>query len=587
VPPVGLDAVESEIGVLDEQVGIGAVARRQRDADAGGDVDALAGDVVGFADRIDDAGSQRLGLTGVVHVGLDDGEFVAAQARHQVGLAHATEQPSAHLLQQRIADRVAQRVVDALEAIEIEAQHGKALAAFQAQQRLLQPLPEQRAVRQLRQGVVARQMGDVALLAPALGDVLVERHPAAALERLRGHGDHALAAEFDGHGLGVAGLGREPIAPGRAVLAALFLAVVPERAMHRAGPRQLLRQGVHLGEALVAHQQARLGVEHAQAQRHGVDGGVELEIEPLELVLLVQKLERLGLEHRHRARQLPQLVLLREARDVDRGVVTRQPQQRPADALQPPQHASQEQEAHGADQQACDGGRAHPGDERPRARRDVEERRIEGLHALLALGGDVALQPLCRGRELGRRGARLLGKLQAGEAERQRALLLQRSEPIGEAVGRPIAHARHERCKFGRAVPVGALIALDGVVLAGKGCRLDEPALLLERGLRLLGEHHALQAVLADPAGNLFRAAGELNGGRAQEIDDRHREGYGAVELGGDLRPWQPQSFEHCKPAEPPLFRAKAFRPADWQVGASRCRWRWAQARARSEPVCL
>ena len=53
---------------------------------------------------------------------------------------------------------------------------------------------------------------------------------------------------------------------------------------------------------------------------------------------------------------------------------------------------------------------------------------------MLALGGEVALQALCRGRELGRRGARLLGKLEAGEAERQGALLLQGREPFGEAV---------------------------------------------------------------------------------------------------------------------------------------------------------
>jgi hypothetical protein len=53
-------------------------------------------------------------------------------------------------------------------------------------------------------------------------------------------------------------------------------------------------------------------------------------------------------------------------------------------------------------------------------------------------------------------------------------------------------------------------------MLAGKGCCLYQLALLFERGFRLLREHDALQPFLADPAGRLFRAAGELNGGGSQ-----------------------------------------------------------------------
>ena len=72
---------------------------------------------------------------------------------------------------------MAERVVDALEAVEIEAEHGKALAAPQAQERLLQLLAEQRAVGEVGERVVARQVGDLLLLAAALGDVLVAAPP--------------------------------------------------------------------------------------------------------------------------------------------------------------------------------------------------------------------------------------------------------------------------------------------------------------------------------------------------------------------------------------------------------------------------
>ena len=114
VPAVCLGAVEGKVGVLHELVGIGAVARRHGHADGGGDVDAVPVDLVVLADGLDDARGEHLAAVGVAHVGLDDGELVAAQARHEVALAHAAEQALADLLQQHVADGMAERVVDAL-----------------------------------------------------------------------------------------------------------------------------------------------------------------------------------------------------------------------------------------------------------------------------------------------------------------------------------------------------------------------------------------------------------------------------------------------------------------------------------------
>ena len=47
VPAIGLRPVEGKIRILDELVRIGAIARRQRQADAGGDVEAVPVDLVG------------------------------------------------------------------------------------------------------------------------------------------------------------------------------------------------------------------------------------------------------------------------------------------------------------------------------------------------------------------------------------------------------------------------------------------------------------------------------------------------------------------------------------------------------------
>jgi hypothetical protein len=57
-----------------------------------------------------------LGSNGVGPGQYDD-ELVAAKACHHVALAHACRQPLGHFEQQRIADVVAQSVVDVLETI--------------------------------------------------------------------------------------------------------------------------------------------------------------------------------------------------------------------------------------------------------------------------------------------------------------------------------------------------------------------------------------------------------------------------------------------------------------------------------------
>ena len=79
------------------------------------------------------------------------------------------------------------------------------------------------------------------------------------------------------------------------------------------------------------------------------------------------------------------------------------------------------------------------------AGRDIDESHLDRTRALLALGGDAALQALCRSCELSRRGARLLGKLKPGEPEHPGTLSLECRKPSPTAVCGPVAHARHKR----------------------------------------------------------------------------------------------------------------------------------------------
>ena len=62
--------------------------------------------------------------------GLNDRKFVAAEPGNDIGLVEAAAQATGHGLQQFIADRMTERVVDALEFIDVDIEHRQLLAAL-------------------------------------------------------------------------------------------------------------------------------------------------------------------------------------------------------------------------------------------------------------------------------------------------------------------------------------------------------------------------------------------------------------------------------------------------------------------------
>ena len=105
---IGLGAVKRHVGILQKLVGLGAVGRRESDADTGIDHDLLAAEIVGRPDRLGDAASQMLGIGGGGDVGLDDGKLVAADTGNSVLLTDAATQPLGDRTQQLVADRMAE-----------------------------------------------------------------------------------------------------------------------------------------------------------------------------------------------------------------------------------------------------------------------------------------------------------------------------------------------------------------------------------------------------------------------------------------------------------------------------------------------
>jgi hypothetical protein len=116
--------------------------------------------------------------------GHDDGELVTAHAGNDVEFPGAAAQAFADELQQLIADVMTQRVVDALELVEIKAQHGQAFAALDPLDLVVELFKQKNTVRQICQCVVTRHVRDTFFRTLTLGHVFVGGQPAAAGNRL-------------------------------------------------------------------------------------------------------------------------------------------------------------------------------------------------------------------------------------------------------------------------------------------------------------------------------------------------------------------------------------------------------------------
>ncbi len=129
--------------MLEQRAQLGAVRWRDRDTHADADDHRMAFELVGRADRLDHAVREggRLG-TRVRLDHVQDRELVAAQAPDHVGLGDHLGEPRRHRLEQQVADRVAERVVDRLEQVEVEDEDAELRAVLdEPPQRLVHLLP--------------------------------------------------------------------------------------------------------------------------------------------------------------------------------------------------------------------------------------------------------------------------------------------------------------------------------------------------------------------------------------------------------------------------------------------------------------
>ena len=164
-----LGSVHRGVRLPDDRVGRhrGVVDQRDADADRRGQrravhLDRLAG---GLGDAVGDEHHLALGCEPLEQ----EREFVAAEARHRVHRAQQRAQPFPQGGEHAIAGGVAARVVDLLEVVEVEEQHGERVAGpAGALQGEVQAVQEQGAVGQAGELVVQRLMGEPRLAALAL-----------------------------------------------------------------------------------------------------------------------------------------------------------------------------------------------------------------------------------------------------------------------------------------------------------------------------------------------------------------------------------------------------------------------------------
>ena len=149
--------------------GSARAALGQRDTDACAERELASVDVDRLMHGIEDARRESFRLMGRIVSQQDDGELVAAEARHRVATADAAGQAPRRQFQQLVAGHVPKRVVDVAEAVEIDQEHGDAGSLRQSAQRITQPLDQQQAVRKPGQSVMLRHMGDGVVLALELG----------------------------------------------------------------------------------------------------------------------------------------------------------------------------------------------------------------------------------------------------------------------------------------------------------------------------------------------------------------------------------------------------------------------------------
>ncbi|MCY1398059.1 hypothetical protein D9M71_130850 [compost metagenome] len=154
-----LGVVHRGIGVHQQFVLVGTIAREHGDTDTGGNLQALLAHPEWPRDEIDLVGSDAWRIIGFRQLHQQH-ELIAAYARQRVLAMEIGAQAQAHFAQQLVAHMVAEGIVDRLEAIQVNKHQGETATAFgNLVHGLVDTVGQQYPVGQSGQGVMQGQLG--------------------------------------------------------------------------------------------------------------------------------------------------------------------------------------------------------------------------------------------------------------------------------------------------------------------------------------------------------------------------------------------------------------------------------------------
>src|ERR1035437_7780207 len=112
-----------------------------------------------------------------------------------VDISDAATQSVGHALEQLIADRMPEGVIDALQMIKVEVQDRQPLSALNTLECLFKPFVIKFAIGQTSQRIMLCRIRKPFLGTPLFGDVFVGGDPSAAFDRVAYHGNDPPVAQ--------------------------------------------------------------------------------------------------------------------------------------------------------------------------------------------------------------------------------------------------------------------------------------------------------------------------------------------------------------------------------------------------------
>ena len=233
-------------------------------------------------------------------------ELIAAEAADEVGIAHRAAHQLGDVAQQTVAGQVTARVVDHLEAVQIQiTQHVGHFAALGRIDTLLQPALEFAAVDQPGERIVGRLVGDLPRQPARLGHVVQHQHGTAVIairlaQRRRGDLHQALVApplaEQQGPAAEIHGRpGADGLAHGLGQELAVRLGHIPGQLLHLQAARALGIEPKQFGGRRIDVVDLAAPIDGHQGSGHGLQRGTGARARPAD----AQRGHGLGRQYLH------------------------------------------------------------------------------------------------------------------------------------------------------------------------------------------------------------------------------------------------------------------------------------------------